>query len=181
MSRGVNKVILVGNVGQDPELKYTNSQTAVCTVRLATNDSYKDANGDLVEKTEWHSVVAWGRLAEICGEYLKKGSQVYFEGSLQTRSYDDKEGITRYVTEVKAREMMLLGGRQSGGADDYDAPAPRAREQSSYNTRNQAPRSQPQRSSAPPRNQGRPAARAPQDDAYGDGDSFDVGGDDLPF
>ena len=85
MARGINKVILVGNLGQEPELRYTGSGTAVCNMRLATNESYKDSNGQMVDKTEWHSVVAWARLAEICGEYLKKGSQVYFEGSLQTR------------------------------------------------------------------------------------------------
>jgi single-strand DNA-binding protein len=115
MARGINKVILIGNLGQDPELRYTGGGTAVCNMRLATNESYKDSEGQLVEKTEWHSVVAWARLAEICGEYLKKGSQVYFEGSLQTRQWDDKEGQTRYTTEVKAREMMMLSGREGGG------------------------------------------------------------------
>ena len=115
MARGINKVILVGNLGADPELRYTGSGTAVCNMRLATNESYKDSNGDMVEKTEWHSVVAWARLAEICGEYLKKGSQVYFEGSLQTRQWEDKDGNTRYTTEVKAREMMMLSDRNSGG------------------------------------------------------------------
>ncbi len=114
MARGVNKVILVGNLGQDPELRYTGSGTAVCNLRLATNESYKDANGDWIEKTEWHSIVAWSRLAEICNEYLKKGSQVYFEGSLQTRSYEDRDGNTRYSTEIKAREMLMLGGRGEG-------------------------------------------------------------------
>ena len=115
MARGINKVILIGNLGQDPELRYTGSGTAVCNMRLATNESYKDADGNMVDKTEWHSVVAWSRLAEICGQYLKKGSQVYFEGSLQTRSYDDRDGNTRYVTEIKAREMMMLSGREGGG------------------------------------------------------------------
>jgi single-strand DNA-binding protein len=114
MARGINKVILVGNVGQDPELRYTGSGTAVCNLRLATNESYKDASGEWVERTEWHSVVAWARLAEICNEYLHKGSQVYIEGSLQTRNYEDKDGITRYTTEIKAREMMMLGGRGDG-------------------------------------------------------------------
>jgi single-strand DNA-binding protein len=111
MARGINKVILIGNLGQDPELRYTGGGTAVCNMRLATNESYKDSDGNMVDKTEWHSVVAWSRLAEICGEYLKKGSQVYFEGSLQTRSYDDRDGNTKYVTEIKAREMMMLSGR----------------------------------------------------------------------
>ncbi|MDZ4701666.1 MAG: single-stranded DNA-binding protein [Rhodothermales bacterium] len=114
MARGINKVILIGNLGQDPELRYTASGTAVCNMRLATNESYKDADGNMVDKTEWHTVVAWSRLAEICGEYLKKGSQVYFEGSLQTRSYDDKDGNTKFTTEVKAREMMMLSGKGDG-------------------------------------------------------------------
>lgn len=117
MARGINKVILIGNLGQDPELRYTGTGTAVCNMRLATNESYKDSDGNLVDKTEWHSVVAWSRLAEICGEYLKKGSQVYFEGSLQTRSYDDKDGVTKYVTEIKAKEMMMLSGR--GDSDGF--------------------------------------------------------------
>lgn len=123
MARGVNKVILVGNLGQDPELRYTGSGTAVCNLRLATNESYKNSDGETVEKTEWHSIVTWGRLAEICNEYLNKGSQVYFEGSLQTRSYEDKDGNTRYVTEVKAREMMMLSGR---GASDSFGPSTEA-------------------------------------------------------
>jgi len=128
MARGVNKVILVGNLGQDPELRYTGGGTAVCNLRLATNESYKDANGEWVEKTEWHSVVAWARLAEICNEYLRKGSQVYFEGSLQTRSYEDRDGNTRYTTEIKAREMMLLGGRDEGFSGGGPAAASRSRQ-----------------------------------------------------
>jgi len=128
MARGINKVILVGNLGQDPELRYTGGGTAVCNMRIATSESYKDKDGNLVENTEWHTVVAWARLAEICGEYLKKGSQAYFEGSLQTRQWEDKEGNTRYSTEVKVREMQLLGGRGGGGGgDDFDQserPAP---------------------------------------------------------
>lgn len=123
MARGINKVILVGNVGQDPELRYTGSGTAVCNMRLATNESYKDASGEWVERTEWHSVVAWARLAEICNEYLKKGSQVYIEGSLQTRNYEDKDGVTKYTTEIKAKEMMMLGGRGGDGGSFSASPA----------------------------------------------------------
>lgn len=118
MARGVNKVILIGHLGQDPELRYTGSGTAVCNMRLATNESYRDSNGEMVERTEWHSVVAWARLAEICGEYLKKGSMVYFEGSLQTRSWEDRDGNTRYTTEVKAQEMMMLDSRGASGGGD---------------------------------------------------------------
>lgn len=114
MARGVNKVILVGNLGQDPELRYTGSGTAVCNMRLATNESYKDRDGNWVDKTEWHTVVAWDQLAEICNEHLEKGSQVYFEGSLQTRSWEDRDGNTRYSTEVKAREMRFLDSRREG-------------------------------------------------------------------
>ncbi|MFN3597515.1 MAG: single-stranded DNA-binding protein [Rubricoccaceae bacterium] len=118
MARGVNKVILIGNLGADPELRYTGTGTAVCNMRVATTETYKDRDGNLVENTEWHNVVAWSRLAEICGEYLKKGSQVYFEGQLQTRQWEDKDGNTRYTTEIKVREMTLLGGR--GGDSGYD-------------------------------------------------------------
>ena len=125
MARGVNKVILLGNLGQDPEVRYTGSGTAVCNIRLATNERYKDQNGEWVDKTEWHSVVAWDRLAEICGEYLKKGSQVYFEGQLQTRSWEDRDGNKRYSTEVKAREMLMLGGRGGDGSFGSDPGGPR--------------------------------------------------------
>ena len=122
MARGVNKVILIGNLGQDPELRYTGSGTAVCNMRLATNESYTDKDGNRVDKTEWHNVVAWARLGEICNEYLQKGSQVYFEGSLQTRSWEDRDGNTRYTTEVKAREMMFLDSREGGpsGGGEFD-------------------------------------------------------------
>ncbi len=129
MARGINKVILIGNLGQDPELRYTGNGTAVCNMRLATSESYKDANGEWVEKTEWHTVVAWSRLAEICNEYLKKGSQVYFEGSLQTRSWEDRDGNTRYTTEVKAREMLILGSRDGGAGGGFNQGSPGARPQ----------------------------------------------------
>ncbi len=116
-TRSVNKVILVGHLGADPEVRYTQSGTAVANLRLATNESYKDKNsGERVEKTEWHRVVGWGKLAEIMGEYLKKGRQVYIEGQLQTRQWQDKEGNTRYSTEVRASDMVMLGGRGAGDA-----------------------------------------------------------------
>ncbi|MBO6576516.1 MAG: single-stranded DNA-binding protein [Rhodothermales bacterium] len=158
MARGINKVILVGNLGQDPELRYTGSGTAVCNLRLATNESYKDANGDWVERTEWHSIVAWSRLAEICNEYLRKGSQVYFEGSLQTRSYEDRDGNTRYTTEIKAREMMMLGGREEGG---FGGGAPRRQ-------------AAPAAAAAAPAGNGKPASTS------GDDYTFEPD-DDLPF
>lgn len=120
MARGVNKVILVGNLGQDPEIKYTANNTAVCNMRLATTETYKDQNGETQEKTEWHNLVAWARLAEICEQYLKKGSQIYVEGSIQYRQYEDKDGNTRYMTDIRVREMLMLGGRgdSSGGYSD---------------------------------------------------------------
>lgn len=121
MARGVNKVILVGNLGQDPESREVNGST-VCNFRVATNESYKDSTGKLVDKTEWHSVVAWGKLAEICGKYLSKGTQVYIEGSLQTRSYE-KDGVTKYATEVKAGEMTILSGSGSGDGESSKPPA----------------------------------------------------------
>jgi single-strand DNA-binding protein len=108
MARGVNKVTLIGNLGDEPELRHTGDGTAVCNMSLATNESYTDSDGNEVQNTEWHDVVAWGRLGEVCNEYLSKGSQVYFEGKLQTRSWDDDDGNTRYSTEVKAQEMMFL-------------------------------------------------------------------------
>lgn len=121
MARGINKVILVGNLGSDPDVRYTPQGTAVANFNLATNEAYKDRDGNLQEKTEWHRIVVWDRLAEICEKYLKKGSQVYIEGSLQTRQYEDKEGVTKYTTEIKAREMQILGSREGGaGRDDVE-------------------------------------------------------------
>jgi single-strand DNA-binding protein len=134
MARSVNKVILIGNLGQDPELRYTGSGTAVCNLSVATNESYTNRDGELVERTEWHRVVTWDKLAEICNEYLQKGSQVYFEGQLQTRSWEDRDGNTRYTTEIKAREMVMLGGRggmdggfdqsRGGGRSEFDQRRP---------------------------------------------------------
>ena len=169
MARGVNKVILIGNLGQDPELRYTGSGTAVCNMRLATTESYKDREGNMVENTEWHNVVAWARLAEICGEYLKKGSQAYFEGQLQTRQWEDRDGNTRYTTEVKVREMTMLGGRgESGGGydsnDGYDQ-SPRPQRQSSGGDRSQG---------------GGQRQAAPASSGGGDEYSFEPD-DDLPF
>ena len=155
-TKSVNKVILIGHLGQDPELRYTGAGTPVCSLRIATNDSYKDSDGNFVERTEWHSVVAWARLAEICSEYLRKGSQVYFEGQLQTRTWEDREGNTRYTTEVKAREMVMLGGR--GGNGGFGGPPTGAGAQTGQQV-------QPQTANG----NGGPS-----------GDSFDVD-DELPF
>ncbi|MFG1500888.1 single-stranded DNA-binding protein [Halobacteriovorax sp. XZX-3] len=106
----VNKVILVGRLGQDPELKYTPSGMAVCNFSLATGESWTDKNGQKQERTEWHRVVVWGKLAELCGQYLAKGRQAYLEGQLQTRSWEDKDGNKRYTTEINARTIQFLGG-----------------------------------------------------------------------
>ena len=137
MARGVNKAILIGNLGADPELRYTSSGTAVCNFSVATTETYKDRDGNQVENTEWHRIVAWARLAEICGEYLKKGRQVYIEGQIQTRSWEDQDGNTKYTTEIKAREMQMLGGRDGGGGggggDDYDFDQARPQRSSSNN------------------------------------------------
>lgn len=120
MARGVNKVILVGNLGRDPEVRYTASGSAVANVTIATTDSWKDkSTGEKNEKTEWHRVVMFARLGEIAGEYLKKGSQVYIEGRLQTRKWQDREGQDRYTTEIVANDMQMLGGRGGGGGGDY--------------------------------------------------------------
>jgi len=170
MARGVNKVILIGNLGQDPELRYTGSGTAVCNMRLATNESYKDRDGNLVDKTEWHNVVAWARLGEICNEYLEKGSQVYFEGSLQTRSWEDRDGNTRYTTEVKAREMMFLD-RQRDAAPGDGAPA------DEFDQRR--PQRQP-RAGQPQGQQGQQSQQQTSSQDASDEETFEPD-DDLPF
>ncbi len=121
MARGVNKVILIGNLGNDPDIRYTASGAAVANISLATAESWKDKNtGEQQERTEWHRIVFFGRLAEIVGEYLRKGSQIYVEGRLQTRKWEDKEGKDRYTTEIVANEMQMLGSR-SGGSANYDS------------------------------------------------------------
>ena len=167
MARGLNKVMLIGNLGADPEIRYTTggSGSAVANLRLATPDSWRDKeSGEQQERTEWHRVVFFGRLAEIAGEYLKKGSQIYIEGRLQTRKWQDKEGHERSSTEIVANEMQMLGGRGAGGGTGgtsgggLEASAPRE----SGGAR--------QRSGAPA-----PAAATPIPD-FGDGIE-----DDIPF
>jgi single-strand DNA-binding protein len=157
MARGVNKAILIGNLGEAPDLRYTDGGTAVCNMRLATNESYKNADGETVQKTEWHDVVAWAQLAEICDEHLEKGSQVYVEGKLQTRQWTDRDGNDRYSTEVKAQEINFLGrGRQ-------DVPGDQRRSED------------PDQRTAGERSEGPPA-----DEQEPSGQSFDPD-DDLPF
>ena len=116
MARGVNKVILVGTLGKDPEVRYSQAGAALTSVSIATNESWKDKNGEKQERTEWHRVKFFGRLAEIAGEYLKKGGMVYIEGSLRTEKYTDKQGVEKYSTDIIANEMQMLGG-MPGGAE----------------------------------------------------------------
>ena len=169
MARGINKVTIVGNLGNDPEVKYMPSGGAVTNISVATSESWKDKQtGQQQERTEWHRIVFFNRLAEIAGEYLKKGSQVYVEGSLRTRKWQDQSGQDRYTTEIVGNEMQMLGGRQGGGmgADNmgYDqTPAYGAPSQPAQ----QAPAQQQQR----PAPQAAPAPAPSMD-------SFD---DDIPF
>ncbi|MBT6105212.1 single-stranded DNA-binding protein [SAR92 clade bacterium H231] len=170
MARGVNKVIIVGNCGQDPETRFMPSGGAVTNLSLATSESWKDKNtGDQQERTEWHRVVFFNRLAEIAGEYVKKGSKLYIEGSLRTRKWQGQDGQDRYTTEIVASEMQMLdsrGGQQSG---DYD------QSQGSY--QQSAPQAQQQ--SAPQQQQSAPQQSAPQQSApQQQGGAFD---DDIPF
>ena len=119
----VNKVILVGNLGADPEVRYMPSGEAVVNLRLATTDTWKDKDGNKQEATEWHRVSFFGRLAEVCGQYLRKGSQIYVEGSIRTRKYTDKDGAEKYATEVRGERMQMLGSRQGGG-EPAASPSP---------------------------------------------------------
>jgi single-strand DNA-binding protein len=125
----LNKVMLIGRLGQDPDVRYTQSNTAVANMSIATSERYKDSNGEQQERTEWHRVVAWGRTAEICQQYLQKGSQVYIEGPLQTRKWEDKDGQERYTTEVKALQMIMLDSRNAGQGNANAGPAMAGAEQ----------------------------------------------------
>jgi single-strand DNA-binding protein len=117
MAGGVNKVILVGYLGADPDMRYTPSGQGVCEMRVATSESWNDKNGQRQERTEWHRIVVWGKRAEVCSKYLSKGRQVYIEGRIQTRTYDDKDGNKRYITEIIAADVQFLGGgSREGGA-----------------------------------------------------------------
>ena len=166
--RGVNKVILLGNVGSDPELKYTTNGAGVSNFSVATNETWMDKNtNERQERTEWHRIVAWGRLAEICNQYLKKGSKVYIEGRLQTRSWEGQDGQKRYTTEIVAGEMQMLDSREdvgggggggnygSGGGGGYQQPA-------------EAPSGAPQQG-------------APKQDSPSEPPPFNDPDDDLPF
>jgi len=160
----VNKVILVGNLGRDPEVRYMPNGEAVCNFSIATTDSWKDKNGQKQERTEWHNIVMYRKLAEIAGEYLKKGRPVYVEGRLQTRKWQTKEGQDRYTTEIIADQMQMLGGRDGGSSN------------ASYDDMNQ---DQDSGQSAAPARQSAPAAQAAKPAAGGS--SFDEFDDDIPF
>ena len=123
MVRGVNKVILLGNTAAEPDFRVlANGSTSIATVALATNESYRDQNGNLQEQTEWHRLVFWGRTAEIARDYMRKGSQIYVEGKIKTRSYDDQQGIKRYTTEIHVTELHLLSQKPAGNGAPYPAP-----------------------------------------------------------
>lgn len=156
----VNKVILVGRLGKDPEVRYMTNGEAVANATLATSENWKDKSGEKQERTEWHSLVFYRRLAEIAGEYLKKGSQIYVEGKIQTRKWQDKEGKDRYTTEIIVNEMQMLGGKSSGSS--FEVMEQSAPEQ----------RSAPARSAAPARQTPAPSSS---------GSSFDNFDDDIPF
>jgi single-strand DNA-binding protein len=157
----VNKVILVGNLGRDPEVRFMPNGEAVCNFSIATTDSWKDKNGQKQERTEWHNIVMYRKLAEIAGEYLKKGRPVYVEGRLQTRKWQTKEGQDRYTTEIVADQMQMLGGREGGGSAGYEPM-----------DEDQSMQSRPQQS-APSQ-----SAPAPQPASGADFDAFE---DDIPF
>ena len=123
MARGVNKVTLVGNLGNDPETKYTQGGMAICTLSLATTSTRKDKDGQQIEKTEWHRVKLFGKLGEIAQEYLRKGAQVYIEGSIRYDKFTGQDGVEKYFTDIVADEMQMLGGRSEGRSDSGDRPA----------------------------------------------------------
>jgi len=123
----MNKTMIIGNLGQDPEVRYTQDGVAVATMSIATTERWKDKDGNKQEHTEWHRVVAWRKLGEICGDYLHKGDKVYIEGKLQTRKWQDQNGNDRYTTEIIARELEMLGGRQEN-ADNADSTPPNGEE-----------------------------------------------------
>lgn len=163
MSRGVNKAILIGHLGADPEVKYMPSGGAVANVNLATTERWKDRQtGEQQERTEWHRLTFYGRTAEVAGEYLRKGSQVYVEGRIQTRKWQGQDGQDRYTTEIIVNDMQMLGGRGAGGgsADNWDQPS--------------EPRSAPASSGGAPQSKPPSSAAAPA----GSGSQFD---DDIPF
>ena len=181
----VNKVIIVGNLGRDPETRTMPSGDAMTSIAVATTDSWKDkTTGEKKEQTEWHRISFFGKLAEIAGQYLKKGSQVYIEGSLRTRKYTDKDGIEKYATEIKADTMQMLGNRQGGGGnsdngDDGGYSAPPARQNTNNNGGgNNAARNNGGGNAGATQGARRPA---PQQEPVGAGGNYSDLDDDIPF
>ena len=173
--RGVNKVILLGNVGSDPELKYTTNGAGVSNFSIATNETWMDKNtNERQERTEWHRIVAWGRLAEICNQYLKKGSKVYIEGRLQTRSWEGQDGQKRYTTEIVAGEMQMLDSREDMGGGNYGGDR-----QQPATAPSVAPQQGAPQQGAP--QQGAPQQGAPQQGGPPEPPPFNDPDDDLPF
>lgn len=180
MARGINKVILIGNLGRDPELRYLPDGRGVCNLNMATSESWKDREtGQPVERTEWHRVVMFGKLAEIASQYLRKGSHAYIEGKLKTRKWQDQEGKDRYTTEIVADQLQMLDSRQDGASGDYQQNASRqksyqpqqqASQQASQQAPQQAPQNQQQAPQQTPQNQQQPAPAG-----------FDDFDDDIPF
>ncbi len=160
----VNRVTLIGNLGKDVDLRYTPSGAAVANFSMATTERFKDKAGDRQEKVEWHNVVVWGSLAEICGKYLHKGKQIYLEGKIQTRSYDDKDGAKKYITEIVGSQMHMLGSKSEGHGGQGDSQGGHYQGNQGNQGRTSAP-SQPQ-TSAPSQPQ-RAAPNKPQNSGYG--------------
>lgn len=174
----INKVILIGNLGRDPEVRYTANGAAICNITIATSRNWKDkTSGDKMEETEWHRVVFYDRLAEIAGEYLKKGRSVYVEGRLKTRKWQDKDGAEKYTTEIIADNMQLLGGRDGGGGGDEGGGgggyAPRERSGGGGGGGERSERSAPAPRAPTPRPAPAPAAKSST--------GFDDMDDDIPF
>jgi len=175
----INKVILVGNLGQDPEVKYMPSGGAVTNISIATTDSWKDkATGEKKENTEWHRVVFFNRLAEIVGEYLRKGSQVYIEGNLRTRKWQDQNGVDKYTTEIVAREMQMLGGRAGGSSDFAPSQQSQKPQQSQQQAQSQGDGGYQQQGGGAPQQQASQQQAPQQSAAPQNFDNFD---DDIPF
>ena len=182
MSRGINKAILVGNLAAEPEYRVLNNgENCVATVSLATNESYKDQQGNVQERTEWHRLVFWGKLAEIANQYLHKGSQIYVEGKIRTRSYDDQSGERRYVTEIQVLDLQMLGSKPQGQGQS-SAPAPQ-QSQSWNGQQNQRQQWQPQQRQGNYQSQQKTPAQQPQPQQMPapDAVSADYNEDPLPF
>jgi len=175
----VNKVILVGNVGKDPETRYLDETTAITKFPMATSETYKNKSGERVSNTEWHNIVLWRGLAQVAEKYVKKGAQIYIEGRIKTRSYDDAEGNKKYITEIVGDQMQLLGRRPDDGEGGQGV-------QSQQGTQNQAPAQNqtPVQNQAPAQNQNPAQGQAPAEGQAPAKDPFDGGDngpDDLPF